>query len=98
MLLCRHVLSPPIEAVVFGWGVNEDCQVGIEGNTDILSPKVSSHTPTPVTCTWPAYFSVLKSRSINGESQTNMRALGVYARHVCYTMHQCNLLARVSCK
>mmetsp|Transcript_2765 Transcript_2765/g.7800 ORF Transcript_2765/g.7800 Transcript_2765/m.7800 type:complete len:497 (+) Transcript_2765:160-1650(+) len=33
----RH---PPIEAVVFGWGVNEDCQLGLDEDRDQLTPKV----------------------------------------------------------
>ncbi|KAK9819733.1 hypothetical protein WJX72_001724 [[Myrmecia] bisecta] len=43
-ILCRnvpaYVREPPIEAVVFGWGVSEDGQLGVEGAADVLAPKV----------------------------------------------------------
>ena len=49
--LCSHlpayVYDPPIEAVVFAWGVNEDGQLGLENApqaspaaTNVLQPKV----------------------------------------------------------
>ncbi|CAL5222769.1 g5181 [Coccomyxa viridis] len=42
--LCRalpqYVQRPPIEAVVFGWGVNEDGQLGLDTGNDVLAPKV----------------------------------------------------------
>lgn len=31
-----YVLNPPVEAVVYGWGVNEDHQLGIDGVADVL--------------------------------------------------------------
>jgi hypothetical protein len=34
------VASPPIEAVVFGWGASEDHQLGLDSEEDIDSPKV----------------------------------------------------------
>ena len=34
-----HVQAPPIEAVVFAWGVNEDFQLGMENQADVHRPK-----------------------------------------------------------
>ncbi|CAL8461917.1 g1448 [Coccomyxa elongata] len=42
--LCRslplYVQEPPIEAVVFGWGVNEDGQLGLDDPENVVAPKV----------------------------------------------------------
>lgn len=42
--LCRklpkYVRSPPVEAVVFAWGVNEDGQLGIDADKNVSTPKV----------------------------------------------------------
>lgn len=35
------VVSPPIECVVFGWGCNEDGQLGFgDGEESVTSPRV----------------------------------------------------------
>lgn len=34
------VASPPIEAVVFGWGASEDHQLGLDSEEGIDNPKV----------------------------------------------------------
>lgn len=36
----EYVVNPPIEAVVFGWGVNEDSQLGLDARCDHVTPKV----------------------------------------------------------
>jgi hypothetical protein len=42
--LCRklpqYVKTPPVEAVVFAWGVNEDGQLGIDSEQNVATPKV----------------------------------------------------------
>ncbi|KAK9908666.1 hypothetical protein WJX75_001202 [Coccomyxa subellipsoidea] len=42
--LCRslpqYVQKPPIEAVVFGWGVNEDGQLALDEAENVMAPKV----------------------------------------------------------
>lgn len=38
--LPSFVTAPPIEAVVFGWGVAEDGQLGLDTDANVLSPKV----------------------------------------------------------
>lgn len=38
--LPAYVYDPPIEAVVFAWGVNEDGQLGTIGDGNVLAPKV----------------------------------------------------------
>ncbi|GFR50047.1 hypothetical protein Agub_g12098 [Astrephomene gubernaculifera] len=38
--LPRYVRHPPIEAVVFGWGVSEDGQLGLDTRADVPAPKV----------------------------------------------------------
>eukprot|EP00798_Chlamydomonas_sp_ICE-L_P002659 gene2659-17125_t len=38
--LPRYVRNPPIEAVVFAWGVNEDGQLGLLGDGNVPTPKV----------------------------------------------------------
>mmetsp|Transcript_13602 Transcript_13602/g.29116 ORF Transcript_13602/g.29116 Transcript_13602/m.29116 type:complete len:631 (-) Transcript_13602:438-2330(-) len=38
--LPRYVREPPIEAVVFAWGVNEDGQLGIQSDQNVGTPKV----------------------------------------------------------
>ncbi|EFJ39861.1 hypothetical protein VOLCADRAFT_108456 [Volvox carteri f. nagariensis] len=35
-----YVRRPPIEAVVFGWGVSEDGQLGVEERENVVAPKV----------------------------------------------------------
>ncbi|CAG9462728.1 unnamed protein product [Pedinophyceae sp. YPF-701] len=35
-----YVSSPPIEAVIFGWGTNEDAQLGLHSRDDHVSPQV----------------------------------------------------------
>ncbi|MEW5298972.1 MAG: hypothetical protein WDW36_002037 [Sanguina aurantia] len=46
--LCRRVpqyaASPPIETVVFAWGVSEDAQLGLNTGVNILTPKVVEAT------------------------------------------------------
>ena len=42
--LPRYVRQPPIEAVVFAWGVNEDGQLGnLDSTADVMQPKVRTH-------------------------------------------------------
>lgn len=36
----RFARHPPIEAVVFGWGVSEDGQLGLDTTKDVTQPKV----------------------------------------------------------
>eukprot|EP00983_Pelagomonas_calceolata_P015355 487630-Pelagomonas_calceolata.AAC.1 len=43
--LCRdlpsHVTNPPVETVVFAWGVNEDGQLGLDRDqNNLMTPKV----------------------------------------------------------
>ncbi|KAK9811056.1 hypothetical protein WJX73_009758 [Symbiochloris irregularis] len=38
--LPAYVRNPPIETVTFGWGVNEDGQLGLDTDQDTFSPKV----------------------------------------------------------
>lgn len=42
--LCKnlpvYVRKPPIEAVVFAWGVNEDGQLGLDCQNNVTTPKV----------------------------------------------------------
>lgn len=35
-----YCTSPPIEVVVFGWGVTEDGQLGLDSNEDVNKPSV----------------------------------------------------------
>lgn len=46
--LPRYVRQPPIEAVVFAWGVNEDGQIGnLDSEADVMQPKVWPPPPPP---------------------------------------------------
>lgn len=35
-----YVKNPPIETVLFGWGVSEDCQLGLDSKANIMRPTV----------------------------------------------------------